>query len=44
MLICLSYSPEPRDRSRKRPMLPRIDYAWHSVQLKANEPSVDMWS
>jgi hypothetical protein len=25
-------------------ILPRIEYAWDSLQLKANEPSVDMGS
>ena len=27
-----------------RAILPRIEYAWQSLQLKANEPSADMRS
>lgn len=28
----------------ENPVLSRIEYAWHSLQVKAKKPSLDMWS
>jgi len=36
--------PQYGEASDERSILPRIEHAWQSLQLKANEPSVDMRS